>query len=118
MGVHREFADIVEEGRPAEPVPIGLREPHFFGDHVRKCPDSFGVPTGLSIVTAERRRERQYLLGHGGRHVALGTCLVAYRRGARAAFELASRSSSPSYLQPLGGLVGEEHAHLQQGSQW
>jgi len=38
--VHRELADVVEERRPAEPVAICKREPHFVGDHVRKSPDT------------------------------------------------------------------------------
>jgi len=112
MGVHGELADVVEEGGPAQPVPIGLGEPHFVGDHVGKCPDPFRVPTGLSIVTTERGGKRQDLLCHGGRHF-----LVRTRSCGRAAFELSGRTRPPRDFQALGGLVGEKHAHLQQGGQ-
>ena len=108
--MHRELADVVKEGGPAEPVPIGLGKPHFVGDHVGKRPDTFRVPTGLPVVTAERSCKRQDLLCHCGRHL-----LVGNRPSARAAFELPGRSRPPSHLQPLRGLVGEKHGHLQQG---
>ncbi len=71
--MHSELADVVEERRPAEPVPIGQGEPHFVGDHVRKGPYTLRVPTGLSIVAAERGGKREDLLSHGGRHLLVGT---------------------------------------------
>jgi hypothetical protein len=108
--VHGELADVVEERRPAEPVPICKGEPHFVGDHVREGPDTLGVPTGLSIVAAKGGGKREDLFSHGGRHLLVGT-----RPFARPAFEFAGRTRPPRDLHPLRGLVGEKHGHLQQG---
>jgi len=112
LRVHGELADVVEKGRPAEPVTISQREAQLVGDHVRKSPDAFRVPTRLSIVAAERGCKRQDLLGHGRRHLLVGVQPLA-----RAAFELPGCTRPPRDPQALRGLVGEKHGHLQQGGQ-
>jgi hypothetical protein len=41
VGVHRQLAHVMEEGRPAKPVLVGGREVHVVGDHVREGSDPF-----------------------------------------------------------------------------
>jgi hypothetical protein len=68
VGVDGQLADVMEQGRPAQPVPVGQGEVELVGDHVRKGPDPFGVPTRFPVVTAERGRQGKDLLGHRGGH--------------------------------------------------
>src|SRR5581483_6474562 len=54
LGVDGELAHVVQERRPAEPVPVPGRQLQLVGDHVREGADPFGVPAGTPVVAAQR----------------------------------------------------------------
>ena len=114
-GVDGQLADVMEQGRPAQAVPVGQGEMELVGDHVREGPDPFGVATRLAVMTAERRRQGKDLLGHRGGHRGAG--VVAAHLGPRPPLEVPGQARPPGHLQALGRSVGEEHRHLQQGGQ-
>ena len=115
VGVHGQLAHVVEQRRPAQAVPVGLREVELVGDHVGEGPDPLGVAPGLAVVAAKRGGQRQDLLGHGQGHRRLGP--GGARAGLGPAFEVPGQARPPGHLHALGGPVGEEHGHLQQGGQ-
>ena len=113
--VHGQLADVVEQRRPAQPVPVGLREVELVGDHVGEGPDPFGVAPRPAVVPAERGRQRQDLLGHRRGHRGAGA--GGTDLGLGSALQVPGQARPPGHLQALGGPVGEEHGHLQQCGQ-
>jgi hypothetical protein len=61
-----QLADVVKEYRPAQTIPVGVRQPELPRGEVRERPHTFAVPTGLPIVRGQRRDESQDLLRHPG----------------------------------------------------
>ena len=104
-----ELADVVEECGPAKPVPITLREPQLLCDHVHVGANTLGVSASLAVVAAERRREREDEF----RCLRGGSIASGLDRG-DAAFQLRHRTRSAGDPESGGGLVGEEHAHLEE----
>ena len=65
---HRELADVVEQGRPPQPVLFLHRQAHLLREHVRVHAHAFGVSPCPRIVALQRDRQGQ----DGGRAVPLG----------------------------------------------
>jgi hypothetical protein len=53
FGGNGKFAYVMEHGTPAQPTAILLRNTHLLGDHVGKGSDSFGMPSGSTIMAIE-----------------------------------------------------------------
>ena len=113
--MHGQLADVVEQGRPPQPVTVGEGEVELVGDHVREGPDPFGVTTRFAVVTAKRGRQGKDLLGDRRGDRGAGAVAGHVRPGP--ALEVPGQARPPGHLQALGGPVGEEHGHLQQCGQ-
>ena len=111
---HGELADVVEQGRPPEPVLVGLGQLEFVGDHVGEDADSFGVAPGQSVVPVERGSQGQDVLGGHRWFVELGSLLAAL---GQLALEGPGAPGPPGHGHPRGGMVREDHGHAQQGGQ-
>ena len=61
-GVDGQLAHVMQQGRPAQAVPVGQGEVELVGDHVREGADPFGVAPRLAVVPAERGRQGEDLL--------------------------------------------------------
>ena len=59
---HIELADIVQERRPLELLPIGGRQSHLLGDHHRVRPHSLRMPSGGPIVAVDCLDEVEHVL--------------------------------------------------------
>ncbi|HTT91832.1 MAG TPA: hypothetical protein VMF65_19920 [Acidimicrobiales bacterium] len=68
VGVDGKLADVVQEGRPAQAVPVSRRQVQFVGDQIREGTDPFRVAACPSVMTADGSGQRKYLLGHGDRN--------------------------------------------------
>jgi hypothetical protein len=113
VGVHGQLADVVQERRPAQPVPVGLGEAQLVGDHVGEGSHPFGVPARHPVVAAQRGGQSQDVFGHTHRHRPLAAQPLCFR----GTLEVSCKPRPPRHLHPLGGAVGKEHRHLQQRGQ-
>ena len=102
VGMHRQLADVMEQRRPAQPVPGSLVERELVGDEVGESTHAFGVAPCLAIVEAEAGGHGQ----HRGRR--LGGLPV---EGARfqPALQVGGAPRPASHGQPVRGPVGEHH---------
>ncbi len=45
-----EFADVMKEGRPTQPIPIGRGKLQLVGDQVRQGPYTFGMTASQAVM--------------------------------------------------------------------
>src|SRR5579863_3696771 len=105
--MYRELADVVEERRPAQPVPIEAREVQLVGDHVGVGPDTLSVTTRQAIVRAEAGRQGDDAFGRLGRFVAPSKLA----RLINLSVQVAGACGAPSHSQSLRRLAGEQKTH-------
>ena len=61
LGRDGDLAHVVEQGGPAQPVPVGGRQPHLLGQEVGVGPHPFRVPPGEPVVGGQGRHQLQGL---------------------------------------------------------
>jgi hypothetical protein len=103
------LADVVQQGRPAQPVAVVGVQLELGAEHVAEHAHPLGVPAGAAVVRAERRDEVEHQLAGGHR---LGVRPAPEQLRAR----LADRRL-PAELEPRRRPVREDHRQLEDQGQ-
>ena len=108
-----DLADVVQQRRPAELLPVEVVEPHLAGDHLGEHQDALGVAAGLPVVAAQRPDQREDAAGGVDEGLVVGGGLGLGEQ----ALDRVRAGRATGHGVPLGGPTGEHHAHLEQRRQ-
>jgi len=103
-----ELANVVEQCRPSQSVPVAFRQAHLFGDHVGIGADPFRVTAGQTIVVSHNLGHIQQQLrevGVGSTNLGIAGCGHAFAK----LFDGASAQCRPV---AGGSLIWKHQRHL------
>jgi hypothetical protein len=109
VGVHCELPDVVQQGGPAQAVPVGIRQTELVGDEIGERSYAFCVATRLAVVRAQASGKFDDPLGRDNGLVgdSLGAPLIETPP------EIPGTRSTPGDRNALGGLAGKDQPHLE-----
>jgi hypothetical protein len=113
VGVHCELCDVVQQGGPAQAVPVGIRQTELVGDQFGERSYAFCVAAGLAIVRAQAGGKFDDPFGRD--NGIAGDFLGA--RGIDTPPEIPGARSAPGNRGAFGGYPGKQQADPEQDRQ-